>query len=471
VGIREQGLMRIVIAVHHFPPRYLGGAEWRAHRTAQALQERGHTVQVICVEYIDRGSAAGVTWQDDVFKGVPVRRLAFNLSRAPDLFRWEYDNPWVGEHLTHFLTETRPEIFHLIGGYLLTGSALASAYALNIPVVVGLTDFWFLCRRVTLLRSDGRLSQAPVDPAACVQCLAEERRLFRWPGRILPGLMSWYWQRQTEQLQRLQERQTYLLQMLNRADMIISSSKFLHSQFVQSGVDPARITIIRQGRSFPDLTPESLEKSPSQSLRLGYLGQINEHKGVHVILEAARLLPEAALKVHIYGDNEAFPKYAARLRRLVAHDPRLQLSAPFRDPLALSRVMQNLDVIIVPSIWYENSPNTILEAFAYQTPVIAANLGGMAELVKDGVNGLLFTPGDANDLARCLRRLLTEPGLLARLRSGITQVKGVEQEMDELEAIYTNALARHRPPQADVSSASQEDSEAALGLGVSSRLL
>jgi glycosyltransferase involved in cell wall biosynthesis len=90
----------------------------------------------------------------------------------------------------------------------------------------------------------------------------------------------------------------------------------------------------------------------------------------------------------------------------------------------------------VPSLWYENSPNAILEAFAHCTPVGASNLGGMAELVRDGENGLLFAAGDADDLARQLRRWLDHPHLLPALRAGIGPVKSVAQEMDKLEEIY-----------------------------------
>ena len=102
--------MRIVLAVHHFPPRYLGGAEWRAYRTAKALQAHGHSVNVICVEYIDGGPAQGVEWRDDVYDQVPVRRLSFNLSAAPDPFRWEYDNTWIGVHLSGLLLKRRAHV-------------------------------------------------------------------------------------------------------------------------------------------------------------------------------------------------------------------------------------------------------------------------------------------------------------------------------------------------------------------------
>jgi len=154
------------------------------------LQARGHDVQVLCVERIDSGPAGGVAWQDDCYGGVRVRRLSFNLAAMPDPFVAEYDNAWIGHHLRAFLDDFRPDIFHLVGGYLISGRAIHVARDLGIPTVVSLMDFWFLCRRITALRSDDRLSTLPIQPQACARCLGEERRRFRWLGQVAPALAS-----------------------------------------------------------------------------------------------------------------------------------------------------------------------------------------------------------------------------------------------------------------------------------------
>jgi len=427
--------MKIVIAVLHFPPRYTSGAELRAYRTAAWLRDHRHDVNVICVEAIDTGDGHGLTFEDDTYDGLPVRRLGFNLAAALDPFRWAYDNPWIGEYLRDYLAELAPDLLHLISGYLMSGSTLRAARDLGIPPVVTLTDFWFLCPRITLLRSNGQLCAPPFDTVTCARCLGEERRRHRLPGRIAPGLMNVFWRLQKTQIRNIEARMTFLRQTLNQVDVIISPSQFLRSIFIEAGVEPERIIFSRQGRDFPDLTPEMLEKTPSSGLRVGYIGQIARHKGVHVLCEAVRRMPGVPLSVRAYGDTTPFPEYTARLRRLMAGDERLELAGVYRRQ-EVSQVLRELDVIVVPSLWYENSPNAILEAFAHRTPVVASNLGGMAELVCDAENGLLFVPDDADDLARQLRRLLDDPRLLPALRAGIGPVKSVAQEMDELEEIY-----------------------------------
>jgi glycosyltransferase involved in cell wall biosynthesis len=436
--------VKIVMAVHHFPPRYTGGAEWRAYRTAAALQARGHTVQVVCVERVDDGLATRVSWEDEIFEHVPVRRLSLNLAAAPNPFQWEYDNAWIGDHLETLLREQHPDVFHLIGGYLISARPLLVARQLGIPTVISLTDFWFLCPRIIMLRSDGQISALPIRAVTCARCLGEERRRYRIPGRIAPGLMGLYWRLQKKQIDRIKARTTFLLRALNQTDAIVSPSQFLRSMFIEAGVEAERIVFARQGRDFPGLDSQSFEKKPSHKLRVGYIGQIAELKGVHILIEAARQLPDPRLTVEVYGDTRRFPGYTARLGRLIGQDKRIRLRGTYRGQDGLSQALRNLDVIVIPSLWYENSPNSILEAFAYRTPVIVSDLGGMSELVQDGENGLAFKVGDAASLAQRLEWLLDDPKLVTRLQAGIKPIKSQAQEMDELETIYANVIARRK---------------------------
>ncbi|MCP4362066.1 MAG: glycosyltransferase family 4 protein [Chloroflexi bacterium] len=431
--------MKIVIAVHHFPPRYTGGAEWRAYRTAAALQARGHQVQVVCIERIDQGPPGGITWEDDIYEGVAVRRLAFNLAAAPDPFRWEYDNTWLGQHLQQFLGEQQPDLFHLISGYLMSGRVLRVAHQLGISTVLTLTDFWFLCPRFSMLRSNGQLSTLPINAATCARCLGEEKRRYRLPGHIAPGLMDIFWRLQKTQIHKVEERIIFLHQTLNQVNAIISPSQFLRSTFIEAGVEPGRIVFSRQGRDFPNLKSEMVEKTVAPHLRVGYIGQITQLKGVHTLLEAVKQMPDAPLTVRIYGDTTHFPEYTTRLRQLMEGDKRLALAGIY-DRHEVSRVLREIDVLVVPSLWYENSPNVILEAFAHRTPVIASNLGGMAELVTDQKTGLLFAPNNANDLAQKLRMVLDNPEILPNLQKNIDPPITLEAEMTELLQIYQSIL-------------------------------
>lgn len=425
--------MNILLAVHHFPPHYSGGAEWRTLRTAVALQQRGHKVRVVAIESIQSEPAQGLTWFDEVYEGIHIRRLSFNMRSAPDYFRWQYDNPWVGSHIEAMLRVEQPDVFHMVGGYLITASAMAAAERVQIPRVISLTDYWWICPRISLLRTDGTISDIPIQPENCVRCLGEERRRFRLPGKFAPAVMELYWKQQRQSIEQINERMSFLLGTLNRVNAIICPSRFLLNIYARMGISPRLMRFVRQGREFPGLTPEMIQKTASPVLRIGYIGQIAKLKGVHVLIEAVRTLTGAPVQLDIYGDMSAFPKYSALLMELAAGDPRIRLLGTYE---RLSLALKELDVVVVPSLWYENSPNSILEAFAHATPVITSNLGGMAELVRDGENGMLFAPGDSDDLARQIQCLLDDPSRLDRLRSGIQPIKSMAEEMDELEMLY-----------------------------------
>lgn len=432
--------MKIVIAVHHFPPAFGGGAEWRAYRTAAALQARGHDVRVICVERIDASLDSGVAWEDDIYKGVAVRRLFFNLAAAPDPVRWEYDNPWTGNHLREFLGEYRPDVFHLIGGYLMGAGAIRAANEAGLPTIATLTDYWFICPRVTLLRSNGQICTGAA-PRDCVRCLAEEKRRYRWPARVIPKLMDHLWTSSLAgrlsvpvDLVAIERRQQVLAEALDQLDLAICPSEFLREVYIRAGAPADRLIRSRQGLV---LSGDTIPKSPSAALRIGYTGQLAEHKGVHLLIEAFKHLDSRTRPVTltIYGDPTPFPRYVGRLRQLTGNHPGIHFAGTYSHS-DLSHVLSELDVVVVPSIWYENSPNSILEAFAYQTPVVASDLGGMSELIDHEKSGLLFAPGDVADLGRQLQRLVDEPGLLQQMSEGVPPVRTLDEEIEELVSLY-----------------------------------
>ncbi len=436
--------MRIVIAVHHFPPRYTGGAEWRAYRTAAALQARGHEVRVVCVERIDAGPDGGVAWEETVYEGIPVRRLSFNRAAAPDPFRWDYDNPWIGNHLREYLAEHRPDVFHLISGYLMGAGGIGAASEAGLPVIATLTDYWFICPRTTLLRSNGRVC-AEATPRDCVRCLAEEKRRYRWPARAMPGLMDALWASPLAArpgmpvtLAAIERRRQVLTEALERLDLAICPSRFLREVYVRSGAPADRLIYSRQGLA---LSRNAAHKLPSDTLRVGYIGQLAEHKGVHLLIEAFRGLglKTRPATLTIYGDPTRFPRYVNRLRKTANRHPHIRFAGTYARQ-DLEHVFRELDVLVVPSVWYENSPNAILEAFAYRTPVVVSDLGGMSELVSHERSGLLFAPGDVADLRRQLQRLVDEPGLLRQISTGIPPVRTLDEEIEELSSLYAKVM-------------------------------
>ena len=237
----------------------------------------------------------------------------------------------------------------------------------------------------------------------------------------------------------MDERKWVLQESIALPDLVLSHSVFLQQMFARNTSVPIRV--LRHGLEIEWLD-DFHGKTSADKLRIGYIGQLQWTKGVHVLIEAfQRSQLDGWASLQIWGDPTRNLDYVQMLQDCINNDQAIELRGRFEQD-QIATVLAEIDVLVVPSLWYENSPLVIKEAFVANTPVIASDLGGMAELVTHNVDGLLYEQGDAEDLARQLRRIFDEPGLLDRLQRGIQPVKTIHQEIDELEAVYSDLIAR-----------------------------
>lgn len=438
--------MRILIAVHGYPPKHNGGAERRAERTARALAAQGHAVRVLCVESIVEAPTQPPC-DERAQDNVRVHRLALCAFDNTTHFEFSYDNPQTGNTLRELIDEWQPDVLHLYSGYLLTASVVRVASEQNVPVVISLTDYWWICQRINLIRTDGTRCDGPT-PVGCARCHAEETRRFRLPAKIFPWGMDQFW-RAVARVPMLAKqvgvpaqitRAETLMRCLGLAQAIISPSQFLANQYIVHGAPSERIRVWRQG---VQLDRCELRKA-SPRLRVGYLGQIKPHKGVDLLVDTwTQLRGTRARELRIYGSALGEESYARRLREQTHRLNNVVWMGEIHGT-QVWQALADLDVVVVPSRWVENSPNTILEAQAVGVPVIGSNLGGVAELVQHERNGLVFQVDDARDLARQLQRLLDEPALLSRLRNADTVFRTFDQEVHQLLELYAELASSSR---------------------------
>lgn len=442
--------MKIVLPVHHFPPRYSAGAELYTFRLARWLQSHGHRVEAVCIEAIDQGEPGELRATADQYEGISVWRLAFNLGSEENSTRVHYDNPLPGEWFADYLQRARPDLVHFQAGYLIGVASMEATAAAGIPMALTLHDYWYLCPRITLQRGDGSLCETiPDDPAGCAWCMLLEKRRFRLADRMTGGLAGQAAQSFAlgNRRQWITTRRERLASALALPGAMIAPSRFLAERFAPF-VRPERLHVLGYGL---DLAPFRGGHRPpvTGATKIGFIGQITSIKGVHLLIEAFKLLRAESrpVELHIYGGLDAKQAYAQnyinRLRQLAGDDARIHFEGRFENA-RVAEILSGLDVTVVPSTWYENSPLAILESRAAGTPVVTAALGGMAELVHDGMDGLHFRPGDASDLARQLQRLLDEPDLLPRLRAGVVRnaPRSIEDEMQQLMEIYQGLVSQ-----------------------------
>jgi glycosyltransferase involved in cell wall biosynthesis len=217
-------------------------------------------------------------------------------------------------------------------------------------------------------------------------------------------------------LRALLDRPATMLRALGEADAVVAPSHFLADVFARNGLSRERVHVIpyglADGRIVPIPTPR-----PRTPLRLGFCGVLSPWKAPHLAIEAVRSSrANVTLAIHGNADETMFAEYIARCRAAAGGDPRIVFAGPYGEE-DTGRVFAGLDALVVPSTWYENTPFVVLEAFAAGVPVVASDLGGLAEVVQHERNGLLFRAGDAAALREAIERLASDPGLLARLHA------------------------------------------------------
>ena len=201
-------------------------------------------------------------------------------------------------------------------------------------------------------------------------------------------------------------RKHYFKRHFDLIDGFVSPSEFLRQRYITWGIPEDRIVMIENGqKDIPPLPPRELQEGNKRN-RFAYFGQVNPYKGIDILLESLRSLSKkerSTLTVEIHGANldtqtGEFQERVKKLAKPLLKDGSLRWVGPYRPDEQLAR-LQEVDWVIVPSIWWENSPMVIQEAFIAGRPLIVSNIGGMAEKVRDGIDGLHFSARNPIDLA------------------------------------------------------------------------
>lgn len=235
---------------------------------------------------------------------------------------------------------------------------------------------------------------------------------------------------------KVDRRREKTLELFKHVDLFIAPSPFLRSKFIEYGLPEEKIVFSDYGIApLEGLQPT---RSIDYPIRFTYVGTLVEHKGLHVLIEAFNHLPREKALLNVYGSLDEFTGYVHRIQNMVAH-PGINLRGRVENR-EITRILSETDVLVIPSIWFENSPITIHEAFLARVPVVTSRFGGMANLVEDGRNGLLFDMGDANDLYRCLIRFIDAPSLIEHMRPNPEEVKNLKEDAIWMQKIYEKLL-------------------------------
>lgn len=390
--------MRVLVISHGHPAFSIGGAEIASHNLFSGLNR-----------------LPGVEAFFLARTGNPVARHAqtplMSLRQGPrETFLWadDYDHFLISNRSTddlsgafrRYLIDLQPDVVHF---HHFIGLGVEAIWEVRraLPkarIVITFHEYLSIClHHGQMVKTQKKRLCSSATPAECHACFPETT-----PRHIF-------------------ERELFLKDHLQLADAFVSPSHFLIDRYVKWGLPAEKFSMLENGIDTAHVAPLRPLPANGRRARFGFFGQVTEFKGMQVLLDAVTRVPDA-----IWGDDAALCIFGGNLENQPAAfrenfealvekaGRRAKFYGAYRSE-EMPDLMRQVDWVVVPSIWWENSPLVIQESFLHGRPVIASDIGGMKEKVLDGINGLHFRMGSAEDLADKLSRVLSEPDIWAQL--------------------------------------------------------
>lgn len=427
--------MHILKIIHGYPPTYNAGSEVYSQSICNELS-KFHKVSVFTRE------------ENPYAPCFSIRKKSIN----PNLTLYIINNPQgkdgyqhneIDEKLNVLLHELTPDIAHI--GHLnhLSTGLVTILNRHKIPIIYTLHDFWLMCPRGQFLtrtigKKDGafQLCNQQNDKKCVLDCYKmyfsgikenEKEELLYW--------QSWIHQRMKE-----------TKSIIDKVNLFIAPSMYLKKRFEEDFDVPSN-KIIYLDYGFPTSYLSPIEKiANNRTYTFGYIGTHIPAKGVNILIEAFKQI-ESPASLKIFGRyNGQSTKFLETIASSSKNN--IEFIGEYENQNLVKDVFSQVDCIVVPSIWGENSPLVIHEAQACKIPVITANYGGMEEYVAHNVNGLLFEHRNVDSLATQLEYALLHPekmkelGKRGYLYSPEGNVPNIENHCKELESIYQSLIPK-----------------------------
>lgn len=419
---------RILVIAHAHPDFSLGGGELAAYRLFKAYREHADVEDAWFLARADRGRGATGT--------ISLRR--------PNEYLWEQAvHDWHMMKAVHrdslttwfadLVRGLRPTIVHSHHYAHLGLEYLRVIRQIDPKTRIYLTlhEYMAICRNNgQMIKTSGRLcSRESFDE--CSQCFPQSSPEDFWL------------------------RKHFFQSHFDVVDGFVAPSEFLRQRYIQWGLDPARILVIENGQPDEPAAPPRVLREGETRNRFGFFGQINPYKGLDVVLEGLSLLKKserAKIVLEVHGANLEYQPADYRQKIETLREPLIkqgvvQWIGPYQ-PHELRNRMAGVDWVLIPSIWWENSPMVIQEAFVYGRPVICSDIGGMAEKIRHGIDGLHVHVGNRLHWGQTLLEAASSTELWERLAAGlrkpITCRQCADAHIDLFEQIDASHDTAHR---------------------------
>lgn len=392
---------KALIIAHNHPQFFPGGAEIFAYDLFKAI--RHHT------EYQPFFLAAADPTSREVHTGTPFQML---VDAEDEALFWggSFDYFYQSQQILNFiyldfkllLEQLQPDVvhFHHTIRFGVEAIQVARQTLPHAKIVFTIHEFILICNRDgQMVRKDNEELCEFASPNRCFRCFPQYSP------------------------QQFKMREEFLKAHLELVDRFISPSHFLARRFIDWGLPASKMSVLENGRQVHSPAPHRQLSVNQKRDRFGFFGQINPYKGVLLILEAVEYLVSHNCKnfqIHLFGNiASGFPEFKAeflefldKYQDFVTHHGRYEQAE-------IPDLIQLVDWVIVPSVWWENSPLVIQEVFMHRRPIICSDIGGMAEKVEDQITGLHFKARNAASLAKNIKRAINDAELWQNLVDNI----------------------------------------------------
>ena len=395
--------MRVLKVIHGFPPDYMAGSEVYSYHLVKELINQD--IETFVFTRVENEFDDNYKIYNEQFENINIQRV--NKPKRDYLYEDKFYDHEMDAIFKKYLESVNPDVVHF--GHLshLSTNLIKIVKELSIPIIYTIHDFWLFCVKGQMINQNEDICSNPsIDN--CTKC-------------------SSYVVTKEQILQST----NHMEEIINMVDVFISPSITLRDFFINNGVDENKIKYLKYGFNTDKITYNKKIFNENSKINFGFMGRIIPTKGIKVLVDTFKELDSE--KLSIYG-NIGVQKRFLETNNIIFKGG--------YDNNTINQVLEDIDVLIVPSIWYENAPLVIQEAFLAGIPVITSNIGGMSELVQDGVNGFTFEVGDSKDLKRVITMISRDPLILNKLSNARESVVDIKDDVTKTIEIYKNLVCK-----------------------------
>jgi len=390
--------------------------------------------------------------------GIQVRRFRHLADGASLEALYGDGDVRAAEAFDEILNDEAPDLVHQHAWSPACSIALVQrAKARGIPVVFTYHTPAVSCPRGTLLRRGTEPCDGRLDAHECAACTLQGLGL----GRVTSGILARTPASLAEVIARagaaggpwtalrmralIARRHAAIARLFTDADRIVALSPWVERLLELARVPRSRVSVSAHGTAVSAVRPAASRERSDAPLRIAHLGRLHPAKGTEILIRALADAPRLDVTLDVFaivqpGDEE----HARAIGRLASADPRVRV----RTPLAHEDVVDRLseyDLVAVPSQGLETGPLVVLEAFAAGVPVVGSALGGIADKIRDGINGVLVQPHDSIAAWRdALVRCDADRGWIASLRTRVPPPRTMAAVAGEMRSLYLGQLLHLR---------------------------